>query len=72
MGSSASTPSTTQVSNNAVSQESSTSAPGVPWQADYSWPANTEVIMFSETNKVLLTLQSPLICSIFQEAFEHL
>ena len=72
IGSSASAPSTTQASNDAVSQESSTSASGVTRQADYSWPADTEVVVFPGTNKVLLTIQSPLIRSIFQDTFEHL
>jgi hypothetical protein len=73
MGSSASAPSSTQLSNDATSQGSSVSAhPIVTRQADYPWPADTEVVVFPGTNKVLLTIQSPLMRSIFQDAFEHL
>ena len=72
MGSSASAPSMTQPNNDATSQGSSIAAPVATQQANYPWPADTEVIVFPGTNKVLLTIQSPLMCSIFQDAFEHL
>ncbi len=72
MGSGASIPSATQASNDAVSQESNTSAHGIAPQPDYPWPSDTEIVVFPGTNKVLLTIQSPLMRSIFQDAFEHL
>lgn len=71
-GSGASIPSATQTSNDTASQETNTSAPHVARQADYPWPSDTEVMVFPGTNKVLLTIQSPLMRSIFQDAFEHL
>ena len=70
--SSASTPSTTQASYPATSQGSSSSASDTTRQVDYPWPSDTEVVMFPGTNKVLLTIQTPLMHSIFQDAFEHL
>ena len=36
------------------------------------WPSDTELILFPGTNKILLTLQSLLMCEIFQDSFEHL
>lgn len=72
MGSSASAPSTSQPSNDATSQGSSITAPVATQQAHYPWPADTEVVVFPGTSKVLLTIQSPLMRSVFQEAFEHL
>ena len=71
-GSDASVPSATQSSNNAGSPESSTSGPGVAQQAGHLWPPDTEIIVFPGTTKALLTIQSPLMCSIFQDAFEYL
>ena len=49
-----------------------TSAPSATCQADYEWPSVTKVVLFLGTNKVMLTIQSLLIHSIFQDAFEHL
>jgi len=62
----------TQASNNALSYESSTSPSTATCWADYEWPSDTEIILFPGTNKVMLTVQSPLIRLIFQDAFEHL
>jgi len=62
----------TQASNDASSHESGTSPSTATRWADYEWPSDTEIILFPGTNKVMLTVQSPLICSIFQDAFEHL
>jgi len=61
-----------QASNDTLSHESSTSPSTATCQADYEWPSDTEIILFPGTNKVMLTVQSPLICSIFQDAFKHL
>jgi len=61
-----------QASNDASSHESGTSPSTATHRADYEWPSNTEIILFPGTNKVMLTVQSPLIRSIFQDAFEHL
>ena len=72
MGSSASIPSSTEASNDATSHESGTPAPIVTCQAHYEWPSDTEIIFFPGTNKVLLTIQTPLMRSIFQATFEHL
>ena len=55
-----------------MSHESGASAPSATCQADYEWPSDTEVVLFPGTNKVMLTIQSPLMHSIFQDAFEHL
>jgi len=53
---------------------SGTSAPDATprHQADYQWSSDTDVIFFPGTNKIMLTTQSPLMRSIFQDAFEHL
>ena len=71
-GSSASIPSMMQASNDATSHESDPSPPNATCQDHYEWPSNTEIILFPGTNKVMLTVQSPLMCSIFQDAFKHL
>jgi hypothetical protein len=73
-GSGESVPSATQTSNGAASQETNTSASEshIARQADYPWPSDTEIVVFPGTNKVLLTIQSPLMRSIFQDTFEHL
>ena len=55
-----------------MSHESGTSAPDATRQADYQWPFDTELVLFPGTNKVMLTMQSPLMRLIFQDAFEHL
>ena len=71
-GSSASIPSTTQASNDATSYESTTSVPDTIHQANYQWPSDTEIVTFPGTNKIMLTIQSALMRSIFQDAFKHL
>jgi hypothetical protein len=68
----------TQVSDGAMSHESGgdgcvvNAAPNATRQADYPWPSDTELTLFPGMNKVLLTLQSSLMHSVFQDAFEHL
>jgi hypothetical protein len=68
----------TQASDDATSCESGTTSgllntplPGATHQANYTWPSDTELALFPGTNKVMLTLQSSLMRSIFQDAFEH-
>jgi len=61
-----------QASNNATLHESGPPAPNVTCQAYYKWPSDTEIILFPGTNKVMLTIQTPLMCLIFQDTFEHL
>lgn len=70
--SSASTPSTMQASHPAISQDSSSFASNTTCQVNYLWPSDTEIVIFPETNKVLLTIQTPLMCLIFQDAFKNL
>ena len=61
-----------QASNDTISYESSLPAPNVTCQAYYEWPSDMEIILFPGTNKVMLTIQTPLMRSIFQDTFEHL
>ena len=53
---------------------SGTSAPNatLSHQADYPWSSDTDIVFFPGTNKIMLTTQSLLMQSIFQDAFEHL
>jgi len=64
----------TQASNDATSRDSGTSAHNATSsrQANYEWPSDTDLIVFPGTNKVLLTIQSPLMRLIFHDAFKHL
>jgi hypothetical protein len=47
-------------------------APLVPDQPDTTWPSDTELIVVPGTNKVMLTIQCPLLRLVFQDAFENL
>ena len=71
-GSSADTPSMIQASNNAMLYDSGASGPNTTHHANYKWLSDTKVVLFPGTNKFMLTIQSPLICLIFQDTFEHL
>lgn len=71
-GSNTDTPSMIQASNDTMSHDSGASRPNATCQADYEWLSDTKVILFPGTNKVMLTIQSLLMHSIFQDAFEHL
>jgi hypothetical protein len=46
--------------------------PDATRQANYQWPSDTELVLFPRTNKVTLTIQTPLMRLIFQDAFAHL
>jgi len=71
-GSSTSITSTTQASNDATSHECGTTVSNTTPQANHEWPSETEVVLFPGTNRVLLTLQTALMRTIFQDTFEHL
>ena len=71
-GSSISITSMTQASNDATSHACGTAAPNATPQANHQWPSETELVLFPGTNKILLTLQSALMRSIFQDTFERL
>ncbi|KAF8481854.1 hypothetical protein DFH94DRAFT_681197 [Russula ochroleuca] len=47
-------------------------APLVPDQPDTMWPSDTELIVVPGMNKVTLTIQCPLLCLVFQDAFKNL
>ena len=36
------------------------------------WPCDTHLNLYPGTNKVMLTIQTPLMRTIFQDAFDHL
>ena len=64
--------------NLATSQESSSSSnatvdplivPGPPQQ---TWPAETDLLLMPGSNKVMLTLQRPVMRAVFQETFERI
>jgi len=71
-GSSISITSTTQASNDATSHACGTTTLNATPQANHQWPLETELVLFPGTNKILLTLQSALMHSIFQGTFERL
>ena len=71
-GSTTSTTGTTQASNDATSHECGAAVPDATPQVDHQWPPETDIVLFPGTNKILLTLQTTLMRSIFQDAFEHL
>jgi hypothetical protein len=59
----------------AMAQDSSASTADTdvaPDQSQDMWPHDTHLISFPGTNKVMLTLQTPLMRTIFQEAFDCL
>ena len=44
---------------------------GLPGGAVATWPSDTDIIFAPGTNKILLTIQLPLMRSVLQDAFEH-
>lgn len=75
VGSQPSTTSATPTDGVATAQNSSASIADTSIALDLSqdmWPCDTHLISFPGTNKVMLTLQTPLMRTIFQEAFDRL
>jgi len=44
----------------------------VPAQAQTVWPTETELLFFPGTNKVMLTVQRPLMRMVIQDAFDQI
>jgi hypothetical protein len=49
-----------------------TPTPTVAHGADIVWPDNCELIYVAGMRKIMLTLQRPVMQTVFQEAFEHI
>jgi hypothetical protein len=59
-------------SQEATSQESGSSGIDNTSLHNAIWPADTELVSVTGTNKVLLTIQSPVMRTVFHTSFEHL